>query len=389
MPPESEVKQTMVEESVKPDETPVATGNDNEEPSAEEESSQSYFQRLKEIVANLWNTHSFLMMVIIAIIAASIYPPLGATYVYPEYTATWIAVLIIFVLAGLGLKSEELSHAFQRIRFNAFVQAFNFLVDSAIVYGISRGLHSIGALAISLADGMVIASCLPLTINMVLVLTSSSGGDEGAAIFNAAFGNLVGVFLTPALILMYIGVEGDVELTDVFFKLACRVVLPIAVGQLLRNFYKPAVDWQKRNKKILKKVQEGILSFIVYTVFCKTFNSEQDATAVDAIVMIAVVFGILCLLMVLSWNVLGLPFMFRDEPKLRVMGLFGCTHKTVAMGIPLINAIYEDNDKVGLYTLPLLVWHPMQLFIGSSISSKLSLFVENEEGRLHAKESQA
>ena len=366
----------------------VEDDNNNNDSSTSVAPSSSLIQRFKMFVENLWNTHSFLMMVVIAIIAASIYPPLGAEYVYPEYTATWIAVIIIFVLAGLGLKSEELSHAFQRIRFNFFVQVFNFLVDSAIVYSISRGLNRVGALAVSLADGMVIASCLPLTINMVLVLTSSSGGDEGAAIFNAAFGNLVGVFLTPLLILMYIGVEGGVELTNVFFKLAIRVVLPIAVGQLLRNFYKPAVEWQKRNKKVLKKVQEGILSFIVYTVFCKTFNSEQDATALDAIVMIVVVFGILCLLMVLSWTLFGLPFMFRDEPKLRVMGLFGCTHKTVAMGIPLINAIYEDNDKIGLYTLPLLVWHPMQLFIGSSISSRLSAFVDREEERLRTKTSQ-
>mmetsp|Transcript_3907 Transcript_3907/g.8516 ORF Transcript_3907/g.8516 Transcript_3907/m.8516 type:complete len:104 (+) Transcript_3907:1-312(+) len=66
------------------------------------------------------------------------------------------------------------------------------------------------------------------------------------------------------------------------------------------------------------------------------------------------------------------------------MGLYGCTHKTVAMGVPLINAIYESNPNVGLYTLPLLIWHPMQLVIGSALAPKLSAWVEKEEKRLEA-----
>jgi hypothetical protein len=64
------------------------------------------------------------------------------------------------------------------------------------------------------------------------------------------------------------------------------------------------------------------------------------------------------------------------------MGLFGCTHKTVAMGVPLINAIYESDPAVGLYTLPLLIWHPMQLVIGTFLAPKLANFVKREHERL-------
>jgi sodium/bile acid cotransporter 7 len=52
------------------------------------------------------------------------------------------------------------------------------------------------------------------------------------------------------------------------------------------------------------------------------------------------------------------------------------------MGVPLINAIYEDNPLIGYYTLPLLIWHPMQLVIGSALAPKLSAFVAREEERL-------
>jgi hypothetical protein len=84
--------------------------------------------------------------------------------------------------------------------------------------------------------------------------------------------------------------------------------------------------------------------------------------------------------MALAWYMLKI--LFPDDPKLRVMGLFGCTHKTVAIGVPLINAIYDGNPAIGLYTLPLLIWHPMQLIIGTFLTPRLKQFVHREEMRL-------
>ena len=94
------------------------------------------------------------------------------------------------VLAGLGLKTEELSKAFTRLRFNFFVQVFNFGVVSAFVFGFTKLVLSLGWLSENLAEGMIICACLPITVNMVCVLTVSAGGDEASAIFNAAFGNV-------------------------------------------------------------------------------------------------------------------------------------------------------------------------------------------------------
>ena len=54
------------------------------------------------------------------------------------------------------------------------------------------------------------------------------------------------------------------------------------------------------------------------------------------------------------------------------------------MGIPMLNAIFESNPNVGLYTLPLLIWHPMQLVIGSALAPRIANWVEREENRLEA-----
>ena len=345
----------------------------DEDPDAEKSGCFASF--LTKFCAFYWQ-NEFLILIVCAILLARAYPPLGATYLAPQYTATWIAVMFIFLLAGLGLKTEEFAKAFQRIYFNTYVMLFSFGVDSSIVFGISRLVAHYNIINQGLADGMVIAACLPLTINMCVVLTKASGGDEASSIFNSAFGNLVGVFLSPALILGYIGVSGEVKVLNVFFKLAIRVLLPIIVGQLLKYFCPPVNDFVKTYKPKFKKLQMYSLVFIVYCVFCKTFGSDEASIPIGDIFLMILFIGIsLTILMLLAWY--SLRLFFREKPKLRIMGLYGCTHKTVAMGVPLINAIYEGDPNIAMYTLPLLIWHPMQLIVGTFLSPRLLAWVES------------
>ncbi|KAL7574494.1 hypothetical protein ACA910_015856 [Epithemia clementina (nom. ined.)] len=353
-------------------------GSQPEEPSNNNNNNKppSIGTRLCKIYAD----NEFLILVIVAILLALAYPPLGDKYLAPDITATWIAVCIIFVFAGLGLKTDEFSKAFQQIWFNSYVQVFNFGFVSVIVYVVTRGLEAANILSQDLADGMVVSACLPMTINMVLVLTKSGGGDESLAIVNSAAGNLVGVFLSPILILGYLGVTGDVNLGEVFYKLALRVVLPVAVGQAMQKTMPKVVAFYKKHKANFKRFQEFALVFIVYTVFCTTFENGSSASIGDIFLMVLFVFLFLVSFMAAAWISLGI--LFKNHPQMRVMGLFGCTHKTVAMGVPLINAIYGSDAAVGLYTLPLLIWHTMQLVIGTFLAPRLAFFVEREKERL-------
>lgn len=285
---------------------------------------------------------------------------------------------------GVVLKTEEFKKAFQRIWFNIFVQVFNFGVVSGLVYSFSRFMIEMGLLLQTLGDGMVASTCVPMTVNMVFILTKTSGGDEAAAVFNAAFGNMVGVFLSPVLILGYLGVTGDVDIATVFYKLALRVILPLVIGQIIQKSFRTLVgDFVKKNARAIKKVQQYTIFFIVYTVFCRTFRDDLGTTFGDIASMIGFELLLLCSMKLLAWY--SLRIFFRDQPTIRVMGLFGCTHKTVALGVPLIQAIYEENPNVGLYTLPLLIWHPMQLLLGSFLVPRLAKFVEKEQERLGVK----
>jgi hypothetical protein len=43
-----------------------------------------------------YNNNDFVVMIVISILLARAYPPLGADYLQPEITSTWIAVIFIF-----------------------------------------------------------------------------------------------------------------------------------------------------------------------------------------------------------------------------------------------------------------------------------------------------
>jgi len=264
---------------------------------------------------------------------------------------------------------------------------FNFWVVSALVFGISRFLLKTGALDVALADGMAICSCLPTSIGMVMTLTINGKGDEAAAVFHSAFGSIIGVFLTPVMIFWYLGDQGTVNLLTVVWQLVLRVFVPLIFGQFLRFFYSPVRHFLTKYKNRLNKYSEWALVFIVYTVFCKTFIARGKATISEIFLMVAVISLNLVLLMLLSWGLLRV--FFHGQPKLQVMGLFGCTHKTIAMGIPLINALYPSSPLVGLYTLPIVVWYPMQLFLGSLITPRLAAYVGREEARISAQNLEA
>jgi sodium/bile acid cotransporter 7 len=291
------------------------------------------------------------------------------------------------------LRTTELAAALRRFRFNAFVQLYNFGFVSFVTHWASRALVDLKLLNRSLADGLTICSCLPMAINCLIVLTGSSGGDDSASIFNTSFANIFGIFVSPVLILAYLGKSGSVDVAETFFKLTVIVICPMAIGWSIQNFGPPSAgEFYRKHKKRFKKTQESCLVFIIWTVFSKSFMAAAasrqgtgdgaggGASLVDALSMVAFEFLLMAAFMGLAWRLLA--WQFPNEPELRVSGLFCCHHKTVALGVPLINSMYGRDPNVALYTLPVLVWHPMQLVVGSFLVPALSAFVRAERQRL-------
>ena len=209
--------------------------------------------------------------------------------------------------------------------------------------------------------------------NMMIILTVAANGDEATALFLSTAMNLMGVFVTPLLIFLYMGEDSDIDFVNTYRTISLRVLLPVFVGLAFRKYVTGGDAFADDHKKLFTKIRERALVFIVYSTFCMTFMDESDSTGAQILVMAISQIILLASAMVLAW--ICMFIFFNRQPKLRVCGLFGCCTKTAALGIPLISAIYEDHPKLGIYTLPLLIWYPSQLIIGTMLSSRLTRFV--------------
>jgi solute carrier family 10 (sodium/bile acid cotransporter), member 7 len=327
-------------------------------------------------------TNQFPIHILVAIALARAYPQLGSEYLATEYTASWIAVAVIFFISGLGLQVKDFIHAITQVKFNIFVQVFNFFFISIVTFAFCKFLTTTHALSDVLADGLVISSCIPTAINAVIVLAAAAGANEAAAVFNAMMGNIVGIFLSPVMILLYVGTKGEVPLGDVFFKLILRVVVPLFVGQCLRYTIAAIPPFVARYKSVFRRTSESCLVFIIYSVFCTTFTDDNSAGLAEVFKMIGYLILLCVFFIVTSWYLF--QCCFHDEPELRVTGFMASSQKTAALGVPIIHSIYAGDPNEGLYTLPILIWHPMMVVMCSILIPRLSKFIKDERIRIAA-----
>ena len=52
------------------------------------------------------------------------------------------------------------------------------------------------------------------------------------------------------------------------------------------------------------------------------------------------------------------------------------------LGIPLITSIYEGNASVGLFTIPLLIYHPSQIIFGSYMAPRFQAWMNAEKAAM-------
>jgi len=183
-------------------------------------------------VKNILVENYFLVLMVFMILLAMPYPYLGTSDgpLQTKWSVSYGVNIIVFFISGLTLKTEELVNAFKSVKLNVCIQGLTFGVVPALfwlIYILLKALDFHKALS----EGFCILGCLPMTVNMCYVLTSSADGDASAALFNATLGNILGTFISPLLIFGMLQVSGNVSYGSVLIKLMYKILIPLFVGQ--------------------------------------------------------------------------------------------------------------------------------------------------------------
>lgn len=148
----------------------------------------------------------------------------------PELFIGKFGVTLIFLLSGLSLEVSELKGAFSNIKLNTSIQLVTFAVWPFLVgFPLTQAMKNFfpTILPAPLLDGLLILTCLPTTVNMCVILTSSAGGSVASALCNAVISNIAGILLTPALILRFFGTQVQLPFLEMVWKLVNKVMLPV------------------------------------------------------------------------------------------------------------------------------------------------------------------
>lgn len=319
----------------------------------------------------------FVFALLIAVLLAFLIPGLGAKEgLLKTGITTKAGVMVIFFLQGLSLKTSELAKGLRDVRLHTFVQTWIFIF-AGIVLGTAGFTLKISGIE-ELAGGFLYLALIPTTVASAVAFTSASNGNVAAALFNTTLANVFAVLWVPAwcLVLFSSGAGMQAELlAPLLLKLFWLIILPLALGQLLR----PQVasrSWFPSLSPHFKSINHGIILFIVFVTFSQSVLSNVWSGVSGSSLGIMLIVTIACLLIIHTGVWISSGWFLKSIADRRA-ALFCASQKTLAAGTPMAVAIFADGEamkgtNVSLILLPLLCYHPLQLLLAALILPKIS-----------------
>ncbi len=308
----------------------------------------------------------FLVGMVVAILLATVTSGIGKSGgIIHLDMLTGIGVAIVFFLHGLGLSPQAIKAGMTNWRLHLYIQAATFVAYPLL--WVIFGEAFMAYMPAALAFGFCYLLVLPSTISSSVAMTSVGKGNVPGAIFNASLSSIIGVFITPFLIQLFMGVEGvELDLMASVISIAKLLLLPMVVGQILRPYL---IEWTTKHKSMVGKVDKYVILLIVYNAFCDSVEngiwSEFSIGLLAASVAICLVV-LLFMVHFIQWGARRVNFELPDE----VAAVFCGTKKTLAAGIPMAKVIFGTDPNLGMILLPIMLYHPIQIFYCAVLANR-------------------
>lgn len=295
----------------------------------------------------------FVLLIVSVVVLASVAPVYGEGARWFRYL-TQGAIALLFFMHGAKLSSQQVRAGLSQWRLHLMVFACTFAIFPLLGWVLSPLFKALVGQGLTL--GLLFLCALPSTVQSSIAFTAMAKGNVAAAVCSAATSSLLGVFVTPLLVMLMFGVHGDFALGDAVVQVALQLLVPFALGQFARRWIGA---WVQLHRNWLKQVDNSSILLVVYGSFSAAVVGGIWQT-VDA--------GHLALLLVLCAALLAMVFgitLFLG----RALGLneadgktlFFCgSKKSLTTGVPLANVLFPVAS-VGLIILPTMLFHQLQL----------------------------
>jgi sodium/bile acid cotransporter 7 len=198
-----------------------------------------------------------------------------------------------------------------------------------------------------------------------IAFTSVARGNVAAAVCAASASNLFGIFITPVLVALMLGVRGAGSPLAEAEAIALQLLAPFAAGQVARIWI---AGWMKRRAKLVGLVDRGSILLVVYGAFsAAVVQGIWHEVSVAQILLLLVVCGALlaAVLAITAFAARRLGFDAADE----VAIVFCGSKKSLATGVPMAGILFPPAS-VGLVVLPVMLFHQLQLMACALIAQR-------------------
>lgn len=272
-------------------------------------------------------------------------------------------IVLLFFLHGAKLSRQAIWEGARNWRLHLATLAVTF----ALFPLLGIGIRSLPFVPAPLATGLLFLTLLPSTVQSSIAFTSIARGNVAAAVCAASFSNLIGIFVTPALVaLLMSGATGGISAASVQ-TILLQLLLPFAVGHLLRPWIGGFVA---RHKTLLGRVDRGSILLVVYSAFGAAVVEGLWHTVAPASL---VVLALLCLLLlgIVLGATIALGRVMRLPYEDAVVLLFCGSKKSLASGVPMAGVLFAPA-QVGIVLLPVMLFHQLQLIACALIAPRLA-----------------
>lgn len=295
--------------------------------------------------------------------ALGIFLPVRGTVFDYALIASEFAVMLLFFLHGFRLPTREVVRGLSAWQVHLVILTITFGVFPLMGLGF-RALAS-GHIAGIVIAGVVYMTLVPSTVQAAVALTSIAGGDRSIAVVSASSSSLLGVFLTPMLVGALLSQDTHIDASSVL-RIIGLILVPFVVGQVARQFFTfKEAETSDSGLVIFDKI---MVMFIVYIGFSSGTNAGvwESVSWADLAVVLAACAGMYAFAASLSWFLGG---MFGGERRIAVF--FAGTNKSMMAGLPMALVLFP-GESLGLMVLPLMVFHQVQLIVGSMLANRLN-----------------
>nr|WP_313864800.1 bile acid:sodium symporter family protein [Mycobacterium sp.] len=307
----------------------------------------------------------FLLALAGTVALAAVLPAHGAAAAAASIAAK-SAIALLFFLYGARLSPQQAWHGIRQWRLHLLVLATTFVLFPLL--GLAARALVPSVLTSDLYHGVLFLCLVPSTVQSSIAFTSIARGHVSAAIVSASLSNILGIVLTPLLVVLLLNTSGAIRVDGSSIRdIVAQLLLPFGAGQLARPWIAGLIT---RYAALLKVVDRGSILLVVYTAFSMgVVQGIWVSVDVWRLILVSLVAAVLLALVLAVTTVIGR--VARLDRGDAIVLLFCGSKKSLASGLPMA-LVFFPAATVGLTMLPLMIFHQIQLVVCAVIASRLA-----------------